>query len=83
MSTATYDRGELDCILDRCENVPFASVGGLDKRCAMKAPKYIKDCDKASYLKGYRDTAKRMYGEDWQTYAFSWQHVMTIGDDDG
>jgi hypothetical protein len=80
---AARRRGMHDCFQDRCENCPFASVGGLDRRSAMKAPGYVKIGQVADYLDGYRVMARELYGSDWETCEFSWQHALTIGDDDG
>jgi len=74
-------RGRSDCWQDRCENVPFSSVGGLEKRDAMVAPEYITKHGESytkDYLDGYRAAARAMFGPDWQTCSFSWKHVMTI-----
>lgn len=68
----------MDCVQDRCENAPFGSVGGLDKRAAMTAPDYIAEKDREEYLRGYRDQAKDLYGEEWQTCAFGWRPALTI-----
>lgn len=77
-----YDRGRLDCYQDRCENIPFASIGGLNSRLSPKAPKYIpKECSK-EYVSGYTSMSIELFGENWETCEFSWQHAMTIGRDD-
>lgn len=73
-----YRRAGANCAQDRCENVPFSSVGGLDKRSSMTAPKYIGEDDKEEYLRGYRDAAKSLYGDDWETCKFSFQPVLEI-----
>ena len=74
-----YRRGTHDCFQDRCENVPFASVGGLDARGDMKAPDYIEAEDRVPYLSGYASQAMYLFGEDWQTCEFGWKHTLTIG----
>lgn len=79
-----FERGRSDCFQDRCENVPFSSIGGLDKRDEMVAPDYItkhgEDYTK-EYLDGYRYAAERMFGPDWRTCTFGWKPVMEIGPD--
>jgi hypothetical protein len=75
---ANFDRGRSDCFQDRCENIPFGSVGGLESREDLRAPKYINPGDAAQYLAGYIAMAKELYGDDWQTCEFSWKHAMTI-----
>ena len=74
-------RAIMDCYQDRCENAPFASVGGLDKRNAMTAPEYVTAAERADYLNGYRLQARNIYGDDWQTCAFGWQAAVTIESD--
>jgi hypothetical protein len=78
MSRDTYHRAQTDCVQDSYENCPFASIGGLDKRVEMKAPDYIAEADRDEYLRGYRDQAKAMYGEEWQTCGFGWGPALTI-----
>jgi len=77
-----FQRGKTDAYQDRCENVPFSSVGGLEKRGAMEAPKYIDGWCHEFYLKGYVAMCREMFGEDWQTCEFSWKPALTIGDDE-
>ena len=76
-----FNRGKFDCLMDGNENVPFASVGGLEKRTdpTWAAPDYVPERDRKAYLEGYRDQAWAQYGPDWQTCPFGWTHVMTIG----
>lgn len=75
-----FIRGANDCAQDACENVPFASVGGLDKRDEMVAPEYEKPLlDKNMYLLGYAREARSMYGPDWRTCSFGWTPALTIG----
>lgn len=76
-----FCRGQSDCYQDSCENVHFASIGGLSKRTIMVAPDYIDEPDIAEYLAGYRAKAYEMFGLDWKTCKFGWKHVLTIGDD--
>ena len=73
-----FERGRADCIQDRCENIPFASIGGLDKRHSPEAPHYISEADRHMYLHGYIAAAQEMYGEDWRTCRFTWKHALTI-----
>jgi len=78
-----WARARMDCIQDRCENIPFASIGGLTKRDKPQVPKYIKPAEAEEYLMGYTTTAQRMYGEDWRTCEFGWVPVLEIRKDDG
>jgi len=73
-----YQRGQLDCTQDDCENAHFASIGGLDKRTNPTIPTYIKEADRKDYLKGYIDQAKEFYGDEWQAVKFTWKPVLTI-----
>lgn len=75
----TFQRGRSDCYQDRCENVPFASVGGLGSRSALVTPKYIAPDDAADYLRGYEAQARELYGDDWRTCEFGWKPALTIG----
>ena len=77
MTTDWKHRGAEDCIQDHSENTPFASVGGLDARSAMVAPRCAKG-NEQEYLAGYREAAFGLYGEDWQTCEFRWQRVLTF-----
>jgi len=79
---AAYNRGWMVAYQDRCENVPFATIGGKDRRSDMQAPDYIKEEDREAYLEGYREKSREMFGDDWETCSFVWKHVMTIGDGD-
>ena len=77
-----FNRGKFDCMMDGNENVPFASVGGLDKRAEpLVTPDYVPEADRKAYLEGYRDQAWAQYGPEWRTCSFGWHHVMTIGPD--
>ena len=76
--TRSFNQGALDYYQDRCENIPFASIGGLDRRSAMVAPKYVAKEDVAEYLAGYRHAARAGLGEDWETCAFGWTPTVTI-----
>jgi hypothetical protein len=71
-------RAMMDCYQDRCENVPFGSVGGIEKRSDMRAPAYITPEERASYLNGYRLQARNIYGDDWMTCEFGWKPALTI-----
>jgi len=73
-----YERGRTDCYLDRCENTPFASVGGLDKRDSPLAPKYIDPQHARGYIAGYESMSEDLYGSDWKTCSFSWKLAVTI-----
>jgi hypothetical protein len=73
-----YQRARIDAYQDRCENCSFASVGGLEKRLNMEAPRYIAEADLEEYLRGYRDQAQDMYGDDWATCSFEWAPALMI-----
>ncbi len=73
-----FDRARTDAMQDRCENVPFASVGGLDKRDCMTTPSYIDLRDATEYMRGYRSAAYMIYGADWQTCSFGWAPALSI-----
>lgn len=74
----TWQRGRNDCYQDHCENAPFGSVGGLEKRGELQCPKWIKPEEAKDYLEGYIECAKELYGDDWQTCKFSWKPALTI-----
>lgn len=80
-------RGQRDCYQDRCEGCPFASTGGLENRANLTCPSYILKEDMAqdgysrSYLSGYANMARAIYGKIWQTCEFEFREVMTIGDE--
>jgi hypothetical protein len=76
--TTPRERGGTDCYQDRCENIPFASVGGLEARTAMRRPKWITEEDEAEYLAGYREMAESLYGADWQTCSFGWTPALEL-----
>jgi hypothetical protein len=76
---SAFSRGQHDATQDRCENVPFVSVGGLERRSNMEAPGYVEKGDQEAYLEGYRDRARFMFGDDWQTCGFGWEPVLEIG----
>lgn len=77
-NTTPRQRGAQDCYQDRCENVPFASVGGLEARASMQRPKWIPPEQEKEYLAGYREAAERLYGADWQTCSFGWTPALEI-----
>jgi hypothetical protein len=74
----THDRARVDCMQDASENCPFASIGGLGARSEPRAPDYIAEDEREEYLRGYTETARQMYGEDWATCSFGWAPAMTI-----
>lgn len=78
--TPAFLRGRLDCAQDRCENVPFGSVGGLDCRQDMRLPQYVQLAEAEQYLAGYRSAAEEIFGRDWATREFSWKPALTVGE---
>jgi hypothetical protein len=82
ISTTTaepYGRARCDCIQDGFENAPFACVGGLEARGALRQPKWISDEDWPEYRRGYEEQAQQSYGDDWRTCAFGWRPALVIG----
>lgn len=80
---APFERGFTDAAQDMCENAPFASIGGLEKRAALAkledvAPSYLTQHERARWCDGYRAFAMATYGRDWATCAFGWSHALTI-----
>jgi hypothetical protein len=73
-----FEHGRSNCYQDRCENVPFASIGGLEARSDPKPPAWIDEVEWPEYLRGYISCAVDLYGEDWKTCSFTWQMAMTI-----
>lgn len=71
-------QGALDCYQDRCENTPFGSIGGLDKRSNMQRPRWVPASDWAVYQDGYEEAAEELFGDDWTTCEFGWQKAITI-----
>lgn len=77
---SAFDRAQLDAYQDRCENVPFASVGGIEKRSAMTAPYYIEKEDVSEYLRGYAHSCRLIFGDDWQTCEFGWAPALVVNE---
>jgi hypothetical protein len=71
-------RGALDAMQDAAEGVPFASIGGLEKRSAPHAPGYVEEDEREAYLLGYAEQAERMYGPIWRTCEFGWSPAMRV-----
>lgn len=78
LSERARNAGRFDCSLDRCENVPFASVGGLARRSSMARPAWISEAFESDYLTGYRERARELFGEDWETAEFGWKLALKI-----
>jgi len=75
---AARQAGELCCYQDRCENVPFGSVGGLECRSSLVRPAWVSEADWPAYRAGYVECARRLYGEDWATCGFHWTPALTL-----
>jgi hypothetical protein len=73
-----FYRGWHDAAQDACENCPFASIGGLERRGNMQAPSYITPKERQLYLDGYRGFARASYGSDWETCSFGWAPAMVL-----
>lgn len=78
MDMSAYYRGRLDAHQDDCENVPFASVGGLSARAELIPPDHITDVDVKEYLYGYASGARELYGADWRTCEFGWTEALAV-----
>jgi len=78
---ASYERGWHDCTQDFCENIPFSSVGGPERRGVMEVPDYVvrDGQDQDAYLAGYKACVRNAWGEDWMTASLGWQPVLIIG----
>lgn len=73
-----FNWGYMNAVQDDCENAPFASSGGMDKRLAMEAPEYV-PADKAEeFLRGYRAYCHATYGPGWETGEWGWVPVLEI-----
>ena len=74
-----WTRGANACGQDDMENVPFASVGGLEARPNLVVPpSYIEEHHALMYLNGYICHAIEMYDLVWATCEFDWKHALTI-----
>lgn len=76
--SSPFERGRADCYQDRCENIPFSSIGGLEARCQPKPPKWVAESEWPEYLRGYISCAEDLYGEDWQTCSFGWTPALVL-----
>ena len=77
-------KGRDDYRLDRMENAPFSSIGGLDIRQSIETvtwPSYVPIDARGDYLAGYLAQAAEDLGPDWQTCEFSWQPAIEISRD--
>lgn len=70
--------GYMDALQDRCENCPFASVGGLDRRTDMAVPGYVPQAQHTEYLRGYRAYCDEQYGQGWETARWVWTPALPI-----
>jgi len=76
-----FAHGAQCCGLDACENAPFATVGGLAARAALRAPDFAVAKGEAyarDFLDGYAFAAVQAYGADWRTCSFGWAPALTI-----
>ncbi len=73
-----YCWGWTTCYQDRCENVPFGTVGGEDARPDIKASDFVPPEKRGAYMAGYRACALRLWGDDYITCSFGWAPVLTI-----
>ncbi len=77
-----FRHGELNCKQNYLSNAPFASVGGLESRPKLQAPRWAteKGDDYANaYIRGYIYAAVKLYGGDWATCSFGWTPAPKIG----
>ncbi len=79
-TTDAFKRGRTDAVQDACENAPFASSGGMDKRTAMVAPSYISTGDEKEWLRGYKAGCDLAHGPGWETGSFGWGPAITINE---
>lgn len=77
-SKVPFDRGYVDCYQDRCENVPFASIGGMDNRHTPRAPEYVPEHEREEYMRGYIECCENLWGPDWRDAKFSWKPVLEL-----
>lgn len=82
-SEDVFNWGFMNAMQDRCENCPFASSGGMDKRTAMEAPDYVPKDQTEEYLRGYRAYCEDNYGEGWETAQWGWAPALKIDPKDG
>lgn len=73
-----FENGRFCAGLDQMENCPFGSIGGLDARESPQRPRWVGESEWPEWLVGYEFAARRMYGDDWRTCSFEWQHALTI-----
>ena len=73
-----HDWGYMNAMQDCCENCPFASSGGMDKREAMEAPEYVPEDQAEEYLRGYRAFCDESYGPGWETATWGWKPALQI-----
>lgn len=71
-------RGMDNCALDQAENVPFACIGGLERRITPTVPDWIPKDQIEWFLVGYRAQAALQYGVMWRTDPFGWVMAMTL-----
>ena len=72
-------RGMSDCLQDDCENVPFASIGGVDARLEPNVPAYSNPIlHHERYLLGYQTQARALYGPEWRTCGFGWVRALNL-----
>ena len=74
----TRNWGRTVCYQDHCENCVFSSIGGRDSRDCFMLPEWVSEEQQADFAIGYAEMAEEMFGADWQTCTFSWQHALTI-----
>jgi len=77
---AVEERGRHDYAMDRAENCPFASIGGLDARHSPQKPKYITESDWGYYQSGYCAQAEKDLGPNWRDVPFGWKPALVIND---
>lgn len=85
--TEAFLHGVSNSIQDSCENAPFGSLGGLDKRAAFidgsgvtaDLPKYVTSTMAEEWLRGYLSAFCAMNGDDWRTCPFGWAPALRVG----
>jgi len=71
-------RGMEHYMLDRMENVPFASIGGLPARMAPIRPECVPVDEWPMYLFGYLTAAREDAGAEWATASWGWAPALVI-----
>jgi len=69
-------RVQFEFVLDRCENVPFAGIGG--QAGPYHAPEYIEADERDAYITFYKRLAAAEYGADWAVQQWGWTPALKL-----